>query len=227
LSKLRPLVRSAFDFKAWTVAAGGLVLALFVVACGGNGGEDDNAAADGPAACGPSSARIASIQRSGQRSFSAPPERVIDPAKSYVARMKTSRGDIVLDLAAADAPNTVNNFVFLSCTGYYDGLTFHRVVLTPAPFVIQGGDPRGDGTGGPGYRFADEFSPKLRHNAAGILSMANSGPGTNGSQFFITLAPTPHLDDMHSIFGKVSAGMEVVRAIRQGDRIVSVSVEER
>ncbi|HWO73370.1 MAG TPA: peptidylprolyl isomerase [Dehalococcoidia bacterium] len=157
--------------------------------------------------------------------FEALPERVIDPAKKYVAKMYTSRGLITIDLAAQDAPNTVNNFVFLSCAGFYDGLTFHRVVKEPQPFVVQGGDPRGDGRGGPGYLFADEFSPNLRHDT-GVISMANSGPNTNGSQFFITLAPAHHLDDKHSVFGRVSSGMDVVNAIQQGDRILSVSIEE-
>jgi peptidyl-prolyl cis-trans isomerase B (cyclophilin B) len=156
--------------------------------------------------------------------FSAAPQRIIDPAKTYTAAVRTSKGDLTITLAAAEAPLTVNNFVFLSCTGYFDGLTFHRVVDN---FVVQGGDPRGDGTGGPGYRFADEFSPGLRHNAAGILSMANSGPATNGSQFFITLGPQPHLDDRHSVFGRVATGMETVRNIRQGDRIVGISIEEK
>jgi peptidyl-prolyl cis-trans isomerase B (cyclophilin B) len=168
---------------------------------------------------------IASIQRSGQRSFRSPPERVIDPANAYVAEMQTSRGVITLELAAADAPNTVNNFVYLSCVGYFDGLTFHRVVRDPQPFVIQGGDPSGNGRGGPGYIFADEFSPNLRHEA-GAISMANSGPGTNGSQFFITLAPAPHLDDKHSIFGRVTAGMDVANRIQQGDLVQSISIKE-
>jgi cyclophilin family peptidyl-prolyl cis-trans isomerase len=203
-----------------------LLLAFFLIACGG-GDDDDNGGSSGSLSCGPSSSRIASIQRTGEHRYSAPPERVIDPAKSYVARMKTERGDIVLQLAAADAPNTVNNFVFLSCAGYYDGLIFHRVVKQPQPFVIQGGDPLGNGRGGPGYMFGDEFSPRQRHDAPGVLSMANAGPGTNGSQFFITLAPTPHLDNMHSVFGRVTEGMNVVNAIQAGDEITSISVEER
>ena len=168
---------------------------------------------------------IADIQRTGQRQFTSAPERVIDPAKTYVATMKTEKGDITIDLAAADAPSTVNNFVYLACGGYYDGLSFHRVIFNP-PFMIQGGDPRGDGTGGPGYRFPDEFSPRWRHDA-GVLSMANAGPGTNGSQFFITLAPQPHLDGKHSVFGRVSAGMETVQAIRQGDKILRIDIEEK
>jgi peptidyl-prolyl cis-trans isomerase B (cyclophilin B) len=168
---------------------------------------------------------IADIQRTGQRQFPAFPERVIDPDKTYTATMKTDRGDITIELAAKDAPNTVNNFVYLACAGYYDGLAFHRVITNP-PFVIQGGCPRGDGTGGPGYRFADEFSPKWRHSGPGMLSMANAGPGTNGSQFFITLAAQPHLDDRHSVFGRVSAGMDAVNAVRQGDKIIRVDIEE-
>ena len=166
---------------------------------------------------------INDLQRTGNRRFSSPPERVIDPEKTYTATMKTDKGDIVLELAAKDAPNTVNNFVYLSSVGYYDGLNFHRVI---GDFMIQGGCPLGTGTGGPGYQFKDEFSPKWRHNAAGMLSMANAGPGTNGSQFFITHGPTPHLDDHHSVFGKVTSGQDVVNAIRQGDKLIRVDIEE-
>lgn len=166
---------------------------------------------------------IADLQRTGQRRFSAPPERVIDPSKSYTARLETDKGDIVIDLAAKDAPNTVNNFVYLSCVGYYDGLTFHRVI---GDFMIQGGCPLGTGTGGPGYQFADEFSPNLRHDGPGVLSMANAGPGTNGSQFFITHSAQPHLDNRHSVFGKVTSGQDVVNAIQQGDKINKIEIEE-
>jgi peptidyl-prolyl cis-trans isomerase B (cyclophilin B) len=168
---------------------------------------------------------ISDIERSGQRRFSAPPERVIDPDKKYVAKLQTDRGDITIELAAKDAPNTVNNFVYLSSVGYYDGLNFHRVIKNP-PFMIQGGDPVGNGTGGPGYTFADEFSPSWRHDGPGMLSMANAGPGTNGSQFFITLAPQPHLDNRHSVFGRVTDGMDAVRAIEQGDKIQRIEIEE-
>jgi peptidyl-prolyl cis-trans isomerase B (cyclophilin B) len=167
---------------------------------------------------------LASVERSGQRRFSSPPERVIDPEKSYTARMKTDKGDIAIELAAKDVPTTVNNFVYLSAAGYYDGLTFHRVVSN---FVVQGGDPAGNGTGGPGYSFKDEFSPNWRHDSEGVLSMANAGPNTNGSQFFITLGPQPHLDNRHSVFGRVSEGMDVVRSIRQGDRIQRIDIEEK
>jgi len=151
---------------------------------------------------------------------------IIDPEKSYTATMQTSRGVITIELSPAEAPVTVNSFVFLSCRGYYDGLTFHRVVRQPEPFVIQGGDPRGDGRGGPGYLISDEFSPTLRHDGPGILSMANSGPNTNGSQFFITLAATSHLDDVHSIFGRVTEGLSVTNAIIEGDKILAISIAE-
>jgi len=136
--------------------------------------------------------------------------------------LTTTKGDIHVTLFPAEAPVTVANFVNLAQRGFYDGLKFHRVI---ANFMIQGGDPNGNGTGGPGYRFADEFSPSLRHNSAGTLSMANSGPGTNGSQFFITHGPTPHLDDLHSIFGKVSSGQDVVDAIAQDDVITKIVIE--
>ena len=138
------------------------------------------------------------------------------------AVITTAKGDIRITLFPNDAPLTVANFVNLIQRGYYNGLTFHRVI---ADFMIQGGDPTGTGRGGPGYNFADEFSPSLRHNSAGILSMANAGPGTNGSQFFITHGPTPHLDDRHSVLGKVSSGQEVVNAVAQGDVMEKVVIE--
>ncbi len=169
---------------------------------------------------------IADLQRTGQRSFKSPPETVIDPNKTYVATINTDHGDIVIELAAKDAPVTVNNFVYLSSVGYYDGLNFHRVITSP-PFMIQGGCPLGTGTGGPGYKFKDEFSPQQRHDGPGVLSMANAGPGTNGSQFFITLAAQPHLDNRHSVFGHVTSGMDAVQAVRQGDKINRIEIEER
>lgn len=139
------------------------------------------------------------------------------------ATIETARGPIVLELFAEQTPLTVANFVNLARRGFYDGLSFHRVL---ADFMIQGGCPEGSGRGGPGYRFEDEFSANLRHDRPGILSMANAGPGTNGSQFFITHVPTPWLDGKHSVFGAVTGdGQAVVNAIRQGDQIVRISIE--
>ena len=138
----------------------------------------------------------------------------IDPKKKYTATLHTDKGDIVLELFADKTPNTVNNFVFLCREGFYDGIIFHRVI---ANFMVQGGDPTGKGSGGPGYRFADEFHPSLKHNKPGILSMANAGPGTNGSQFFITHVPTPWLDGKHSVFGQVIGGMDVFLSIPPRD----------
>jgi cyclophilin family peptidyl-prolyl cis-trans isomerase len=161
-----------------------------------------------------------------------PPSGGLDTSRRYTARIETSRGPVVVELFGAEAPLTVENFVNLARAGFYDGTTFHRVI---PGFMAQGGDPTGTGRGGPGYQFADEFSPRLRHDAPGVVSMANAGPGTNGSQFFITLAATPHLDDRHTVFGRVAEGMEVVRAIRArdpahdpapGDRIDRVTIEE-
>ncbi len=135
--------------------------------------------------------------------------------------LKTSKGDIEATLFASKTPMTVANFLNLAKKGYYDGLTFHRVIPN---FMIQGGDPLGTGTGGPGYKFADEFHPSLRHDKPGIFSMANAGPGTNGSQFFITHVPTPHLDDRHSVFGEVTQGQDVVNRIVRGDKIKEIKI---
>jgi peptidyl-prolyl cis-trans isomerase B (cyclophilin B) len=137
--------------------------------------------------------------------------------------IQTEKGNIVLELAEDDAPNTVANFISLAEKGFYDGLKFHRVI---ADFMVQGGDPKGTGTGGPGYTIADEFSPKLKH-ARGVISMANAGPNTGGSQFFITTVPTPWLDGKHAIFGKVTAGMDVVDKIQAGDKMVKVTVDRK
>ncbi|MBJ37842.1 MAG: peptidylprolyl isomerase [Gammaproteobacteria bacterium] len=143
---------------------------------------------------------------------------------NITAVIDTSRGPIKLDLYPDQTPVTVASFVNLAKRGFYDGLNFHRVI---GDFMVQGGCPLGTGTGGPGYRFEDEFVDDLRHDAPGILSMANAGPGTNGSQFFITHVPTPHLDGNHSVFGAVqeAADQEVVDSIRQGDAINSVTIE--
>jgi peptidyl-prolyl cis-trans isomerase B (cyclophilin B) len=152
-----------------------------------------------------------------------PPAMEIDPHKSYTATITTDRGDIVVELAAQYAPVTVNNFVFLARQGYYDNVPFHRVINN---FVIQGGDPTGTGRGGPGYTFKDEFEGNPLKHERGILSMANAGPGTNGSQFFITHSPQPHLDGRHTVFGKVTEGLDVVDSIKQGDRMVTVTITE-
>ena len=130
-------------------------------------------------------------------------------------KIETTLGDIYADLNEAEAPKTVENFVTLAQKGFYDGIIFHRVI---PDFMIQTGDPTGTGMGGPGYQFKDEFSKKLRHDKPGVLSMANSGPNTNGSQFFITVAPTSWLDDRHSVFGHVTEGMDVVMKISQAPR---------
>ena len=135
--------------------------------------------------------------------------------------MNTSNGEIHATLFASKAPMTVANFLNLAKHGYYNGLTFHRVI---PDFMIQGGDPTGTGMGGPGYKFADEFSPSLKHDRPGIFSMANSGPGTNGSQFFVTHIATPWLDNKHTVFGEVTQGQDVVNAIKQGDKITSIKV---
>jgi cyclophilin family peptidyl-prolyl cis-trans isomerase len=144
------------------------------------------------------------------KQWNTPPAMQIDPAKKYTVTLHTDKGDITITLFADKTPVTVNNFVFLCREGFYDGVIFHRVI---ADFMVQGGDPTGTGRGGPGYKFQDEFHPSLKHNKPGILSMANAGPGTNGSQFFITHVATPWLDGKHSVFGEVSGGMDVVMSI--------------
>lgn len=168
----------------------------------------------------------------GTQRYDRAPEMAIDPTKEYFATLNTSRGPIKIKLFAKEAPITVNNFVFLAKNGFYDGTTFHRVIKG---FMAQGGDPTGTGTGGPGYKIKDEFHPQRRHSKAGILSMANAGANTGGSQFFITYGPTPHLDDRHAVFGEVIEGMENANSIRErdpgrdrqpGDTIDSVEIEE-
>ena len=145
------------------------------------------------------------------------PPLTINPKSTYKAIIHTELGDITVELFASIVPNTVNNFVFLSNQGFYNKTIFHRVIKN---FMVQGGDPTGTGRGGPGYRFSDEFKPSLKHDKPGILSMANAGPNTNGSQFFITHVPTPWLDQRHTVFGQVVDGMKVVNSIpeRNPDR---------
>jgi len=156
-----------------------------------------------------------------RQQWNAPPELQIDVSRNYVVSIETNRGSIELELYPQHAPQTVNNFVFLAGQGFYDGVVFHRVI---ANFMIQSGDPTGTGRGGPGYRFADEcYGNPLKHERC-VISMANAGPNTNGSQFFITHLATPHLDGRHTVFGKVTSGEDIVDAIQQGDTMTSVKV---
>jgi len=152
-----------------------------------------------------------------------PPEMMVDQDKTYRAVIKLDKGEIELELAVKEAPLTVNNFVFLARQGFYDGVTFHRVI---ADFVVQGGDPTGTGSGGPGYTFADEFKNNPLKHERGAISMANAGPGTNGSQFFIAHSPQPHLNGRHTVFGKVTRGLDLVDSIRQGDVMHSIGIVE-
>ncbi len=166
------------------------------------------------------------------KQWSTPPAMQIDPKKQYKAHMETDKGTMVIELFADKTPMTVNNFVFLSREGFYDGVIFHRVI---GNFMAQGGDPTGTGRGGPGYKFGDEFDASLKHDKRGILSMANAGPATNGSQFFITHGPTPHLNGKHTVFGAVVEGLDVLMSIPERDpgnvnapavKIISVTIEE-
>jgi len=155
------------------------------------------------------------------KTYSAPPPMLIDTSKQYIAIIETEKGNLVLELFAKDVPITVNNFVFLASEGFYDGTTFHRVI---AGFMAQGGDPTGTGRGNPGYYFADEFSQHT--HVVGALSMANSGPDTNGCQFFITYTPQHQLDGKHSVFGQLIEGMEVLEKLTNGDTIKRIVIEE-
>jgi peptidyl-prolyl cis-trans isomerase B (cyclophilin B) len=157
------------------------------------------------------------------KQWNNPPEMQIDAEKSYTLSMETNRGTIEFELYPQHAPKTVNNFVFLTQEGYYDGISFHRVINN---FMVQGGDPTGTGRGGPGYKFEDETAGNPLVHETGVLSMANAGPNTNGSQFFITHSPQSHLDGKHTVFGKVTSGMDVVNAIKQGDEMTKVTVTE-
>jgi peptidyl-prolyl cis-trans isomerase B (cyclophilin B) len=157
------------------------------------------------------------------KQYNAPPAMAIDATKKYAATIETSRGMIDVDLFAKDAPKTVNNFVFLAKEGFYDGTTFHRVIND---FMVQGGDPTGTGRGGPGYKFEDEVGPGKPKHKVGSLSMANAGPDTNGSQFFVTHVVTDWLDGKHTVFGQVTKGQDVVNSVKQGDTIKSVKITE-
>lgn len=157
------------------------------------------------------------------KQYASYPEMGIDAAKSYTATIETTKGTIVLQLDAKSAPRTVNSFVFLARDKFYDGIIFHRVI---PDFMVQGGDPTGTGRGGPGYRFEDEFAGNPNKHERGVISMANAGPGTNGSQFFITHVPCGWLDGKHTVFGKVLSGLDVVDSIQQGDSMTSVTITE-
>jgi peptidyl-prolyl cis-trans isomerase B (cyclophilin B) len=166
------------------------------------------------------------------KQWKSAPAMAITPKLKYHARMETDNGTMLIELFPAEAPLTVNNFVFLAREGFYDGIIFHRVI---ADFMAQGGDPTGRGAGGPGYQFPDEFSPRLKHDSRGVVSMANAGPNTNGSQFFITHRATPHLDGKHTVFGRVVDGLDVLMSIPPRDpghsdapavKIVRITIEE-
>ncbi len=191
------------------------------------------AIAIGLSACAPAATPT---QTSGTvKQWSSPPEMTIDPNKSYTATIETAKGNIVIELLPKIAPKTVNNFVFLARAGYYDGVTFHRVLKG---FMAQGGDPTGTGMGGPGYEFENETSPEVTFDGPGIVAMANAGPDTNGSQFFITYDATPHLNGGYSIFGKVVSGLEVALSLTErdpennpdappGDAMKTITIEEK
>ena len=185
--------------KLWLLTVLGVLAVVVIASCGG--AED------------PVLVRSTPVPESKQNG--GVPPMTIDQSSSYVATIDTNHGAIVIELFPKEAPKTVNNFVTLSRDGFYDGVIFHRVIPN---FMIQGGDPTGTGGGGPGYQFEDEFDRSLRFDKAGLLAMANAGPGTNGSQFFITTAPTPHLNDKHTIFGRVTQGQDVVEAISMVQR---------
>jgi len=157
------------------------------------------------------------------KQYSAPPQMTIDTNKNYTVTFDTSRGQIVCELFTKAAPKTVNNFVFLARDKFYDGTKFHRVI---PDFMVQGGDPEGTGRGGPGYRFGDEVGRDKPKHQIGSLSMANAGPNTNGSQFFITHIATDWLDGKHTVFGQVKSGQEIVDSIQQGDTVKSVTIAE-
>ncbi|HVK04452.1 MAG TPA: peptidylprolyl isomerase [Armatimonadaceae bacterium] len=157
------------------------------------------------------------------KQYDAAPPLTIDLAKKYSATLSTSKGDIVVDLFPVEAPQTVNNFVFLAREGFYNDTKFHRVI---SGFMTQGGDPTGTGMGGPGYRFRDETVGNPHKHGTGTLSMANAGPNTNGSQFFLTHAPQPHLDGKHTVFGQITSGQDVNLKLANGDVLKSVTITE-
>ena len=179
-------------------------------------------------------AKVDKSRPNWRTTLSKPKQASFEPGKTYVARMQTSKGDVVIRLMPEVAPMHVTSFAYLAKLGFYDGLIFHRVIQN---FMAQGGCPSGTGTGGPGYKFEGEFSPKVKHDKGGKLSMANAGPGTDGSQFFLTFVATPWLDGKHTIFGEVTEGMDVLKALEAAGSdsgatkerllIEKVTVEER
>jgi peptidyl-prolyl cis-trans isomerase B (cyclophilin B) len=201
---------------AGALALGAVGYAGFVFLLGGE--DEPRRPQAGPASPSPSPAPELPVACGGEappeeeekRMYDTPPKMQIDRNSRYTAVMDTSCGRIELELLADQTPKTVNSFVFLAREGFYDGLTFHRII---PDFMIQGGDPNGDGTGGPGYQFEDEIVNRLKFNEPGLLAMANSGADTNGSQFFITTSEPKHLNGLHTIFGRVKDGMDVVREI--------------
>jgi len=199
-------------------------LAVLIVSCSGK--------APAPAPVSTPAPATSPAATPKPKTYSAPPPMVIDTSKKYTATIETARGNLVLELFAKDVPKTVNNFVFLARDGYYDGCTFHRVI---PDFMAQGGDPTGTGAGSPGYKFADEFTSHLHD--AGVISMANAGANTNGSQFFITYTPQHGLDGRHSVFGQLTAGgMDVLKKLTPrdptrnpqflGDKIIRITIKE-
>lgn len=207
---MRPLV-------AITITAGMLTLAACIIGTPTPKPTPTPPGTAVPTAVAPSTPTPHVIQAGGRtiKQYDQPPLLAIDRNSKYTATIRTNRGPVILELFASQAPKTVNNFVFLAQEGFYNGATFHRVI---PGFMIQGGDPFGTGAGGPGYRFGDEVVPGLVFDQPGVLAMANSGPNTNGSQFFITVAPTPHLNRAHTIFGRVIQGQEVADAISRLSR---------
>jgi len=202
---MRPLV-------AISIMAGMLTLAACIIGTPTPQPTPAPAGTALPTVAAPSTPAPHVIQAGGRtiKQYDQPPLLTIDQKSKYTATIRTNSGPITLELFASQAPKTVNNFIFLAQEGFYNGATFHRVI---PGFMVQGGDPFGTGAGGPGYRFGDEVVSGLVFDQAGVLAMANSGPNTNGSQFFITVAPTPHLNRAHTIFGRVIQGQEVADAI--------------
>ena len=199
--------------RHWHLAAWLALLIGVLAGCGGTAtvASSGGTSAAAPAAAGQGACGGVSASATPERSFSGPPPMQIDPKKNYTATIETKFGNIVIQLLPQDAPTTVNNFVFLACHHFYDGLTFHRIV---PDFVIQGGDPQGTGAGGPGYQFRDELPKSSSVYTAGAVAMANAGPNTNCSQFFICIADdSAKLQPLYSYFGKVAQGMDVVAKI--------------